>query len=79
MMEKKQLFVGLSIKKIDLIKKEITFSLKFQKHLVEAQNTASQLLKDLLQQEVDGILSKLPVRGLELHWDEYSGKENENS
>jgi hypothetical protein len=74
-MEKKQLFVGLSIKKIDLIKKEITFSLKFQKHLVEAQNTASQLLKDLLQQEVDGIFSKLPVRGLELHWDEYSGKE----
>ena len=74
-MEKKQLFVGLSIKKIDLDKNEITFSFNFKKHLVAAQDTANKLLKDLLQQEVDGMFSKLPIRGLELHWDEYSKEE----
>lgn len=65
---KKELFVGRSVKSIDLDKMEITF--KLTDHVVpETKKIAENLLSKLIEQNTN-FFSDIPVRGLSLHWNE---------
>ncbi len=65
--KKKELMVVENIKKIDVKKKEITFSLKYASYLKCAEDTGEKLLKNLIAQQMD-YFSDLPIRGLALTW-----------
>jgi hypothetical protein len=71
MIEDKELFICEQIKRIDLNKKEITFSFHFAPYLKETQEEGERLLKLLLNQNID-YWSRIPIRGLCLRWSEYS-------
>jgi hypothetical protein len=70
MIKDKKLSVCNQIKKIDLEKREITF--KLSSRWDSYNNDVDKLLAALLEQKVN-FFSKIPIRGLELMWTEYSG------